>query len=119
MGPGAFRRFGATPVSTGQLVWDGALLALLALSVWCGTLVWRAGNALVAGDRARADLRTRRAGLVVAAVGAAPIVGLAYDGLQHPSYSFGLYFATVPAALVLHVLAVRAVFVCQRDAFAA
>ncbi len=86
VGPGGFRHFSVRPVTAVGLVWDGALLTLLALSVWCATLVWRAGNALVMGDRALADLRTRRAALVVAAVGAVPIVGLAYDGLQHPSY---------------------------------
>lgn len=96
------------PVTPVDLAWDGALLTLLALSVWCATLVWRVGNALVMGDRALAERRTLRGALIVAAVGAAPIVALVHDGLQHPSYSFGLYFATVPAALVLHAFAVRA-----------
>jgi hypothetical protein len=118
-GPAGFRRVSASPVTPLDLAWEASLIAWLALSVWCATLVWRVGNALVMGDRALADLRTRRAALAVAAVGAAPIVGLIRDGLMHPTYSFGLVLAVVPSALVLHSFAVRAAFVRHRDAFAA
>lgn len=83
----------------------------------CAWLLWRAGSSLVRGERDRADRDTRRAAVVIGSYNALCLTAALGWFLRHPRQEFLLACAAYTALSLVHVLAVRAVFVFHRDQY--
>lgn len=99
---------------------DPAVLALFASffpGAWCAALLWGAGNALVRGERDRADRATRRAAVVIVAYNALVVAASAGWVATHRHQEMLLGCAAYAVVSMTQVLLVRAVFAAHRGAY--
>jgi hypothetical protein len=83
----------------------------------CAWLVWRAGGALVRGERDRADRDTRSVVTYVGGYNVIVIVASAGWVALHRSDSWLLGCIAYATVSLLHALAVRAAFLAHRDGY--
>jgi hypothetical protein len=94
-----------------------ALMASYLAGVLCAVLVWKAGNALVRGERAAADRATGRAAAVVVGYNALVLAASVAWVATHRHEEWMLGCAAYATVSIVHALIVRWAFVVHRDAF--
>jgi hypothetical protein len=94
-----------------------ALMASFFPGAWCAVLLWKAGNALVRGERAPADRATRRAATFIVAYNALVIAASALWAATHRHEEPVLLCAVYGAVSIVQVSLARAAFAAHREAY--